>query len=187
MRRARPMRQCPTRKHRGFSDRAFPLDCRMRTSTRRIRSLFVFVSVLTACHAGVPAPPSASLHPASPPPELLGRFVDDYGNAFDISAQRFDQLPSGRFHIAEWNPGDRFFIARNDTSNLRDGGRWTRVDWMSFSGMAPYTWGFCLTAYRAESEQTARATPPPKRESPRTGCNGFPFSRMKPSHAAPRE
>lgn len=181
------MRQCATRKHHEFSDGAFPLDCRMRTRSGRVRSIFVVAALLTACRAAVLAPPSASPPPASPPPELLGRFVDDYGNAFDISAQRFDQLPSGRFHITEWNPVDRFFIARNDTANPRDGGRWTRVDWMSFSGMVPFTWGFCLTAYRAESEQAARATPAPNRESPRTGCNGFPFSRMKPSHAAPRE
>ncbi len=95
-------------------------------------------------------------------------------------------LPSGRFHIAEWNVGERYFLARNDPANPRDGGRWTRIDWMSFSGMAPYQWGFCLTAYRAETQQAARATPPPNRESPRTGCNGFPFSRMKPSNAEQR-
>ena len=153
----------------------------MRIGFRRLLAVFVAASLCTACRAVVPAP-----RLASPPSELLGRFVDDYGNAFEITAQRFDQLPRGRFHIAEWNVGERYFLARNDPANPRDGGRWTRIDWMSFSGMAPYQWGFCLTAYRAETQQAARATPPPNRESPRTGCNGFPFSRMKPSNAEQR-
>lgn len=116
--------------------------------------------------------------PASPS-ELLGRFVDDYGNAFELSTRRFDQFPSGRFHIVEWNVPQRYFIARNDAANPRDGGLWTRVDWMPFTGMEPYTWGFCLTAYRAPNEREARQTPAPNRDTPRTGCNGFPFSRMR--------
>ena len=116
-----------------------------------------------------------------PPAELLGRFVDDYGNAFELTAKRFDQLPRGRFHIEEWNAREQYFVAHNDAANPRDGGRWTRVDWISFTGMAPYRWGFCLTAFRATSQREARLTRPPKRETPRTGCNGFPFSRMKPA------
>ena len=135
--------------------------------------MIVSTLLLAACHtaARTPAPPSA----------ILGRFVDDYGNAFVVTASRFDQLPRGRFHIVEWNPALRYFIARNDAANPSDAGRWTRVDWMSFDGMSPYTWGFCLTAYRAQSQQAARATASPNRASPRTGCNGFPFSRMKPA------
>lgn len=115
----------------------------------------------------------------APPAEVLGQFVDDYGNAFNISAQLFEQLPHGRFHIVEWNVAERFFIAQNDSANSSDAGRWTRVDWMPFENMAPFTWGFCLTAYRAASREEARATPAANRATPRTGCNGYPFSRMK--------
>ena len=148
-----------------------------------LRTVLVSTAVLTACHAAGRVSPSV----ASPPSELLGRFVDDYDNAFELTAQRFDQLPNGRFHIVEWNPGERYFVARNDPANPQDGGRWTRVDWMSFTGMPPYRWGFCLTAYRAESQASARETAPPNRESPRTGCNGFPFSRMKPATGERRD
>ncbi|WP_310571105.1 hypothetical protein [Gemmatimonas sp.] len=115
----------------------------------------------------------------TPPSEILGRFVDDYGNAFALSVQRFDQLPRGRFDIVEWHLEERYFIARNDAANPRDGGLWTRVDWMPFTGMEPYTWGFCLTAYRAPNVREARQTSAPNRDTPRTGCNGFPFSRMR--------
>jgi len=60
-------------------------------------------------------------------------------------------------------------------------GPWARIDWMRFSGMAPYPWGFCLTAYRAPSRDVARATPALDRSRPRTGCNGSPFWRMRPA------
>lgn len=121
---------------------------------------------------GAPLPPS-------PPPLLLGRFVDDYGNTFAISPTRFDQEPRGRFHIVEWNPREQFLIARNDSSNVSDAGRWTRIDWLLLPDMAPYTWGFCLTTYRSATREEARATEPPDRRAPRTGCNGYPFSRMR--------
>ncbi len=134
--------------------------------------------------AGRPAP-AQSRTPEPPPAALLGRFTDDYGNGFEITPALFAQQPHGRFHIVEWHAREQFFIARNDSANRADPGRWTRVDWMPFEGMAPYTWGFCLTAYRAASREAARATPPADRVAPRTGCNGFPFSRMKPAEALP--
>ncbi len=112
-------------------------------------------------------------------PEVIGQFVDDYDNEFRVSAVLFEQLPQSRFHIVEWNEAERYFVARNDPKNPSDPGRWTRIDWMLLEGVSPYTWGFCMTAYRAASREEARATPPPNRATPRTGCNGFPFSRMR--------
>jgi hypothetical protein len=110
---------------------------------------------------------------------MHGQFVDDYGNAFDISDTLFAQLPHGRFRIVEWHLDEQFVVAQNDRANANDAGLWTRIDWMVFSNMAPYTWGFCLTAYRAPTQEAARGTPAPNRSTPRTGCNGFPFSRMQ--------
>lgn len=117
----------------------------------------------------------------APPSGLLGRFADDYGNDFRISAALFEQLPRGRFHVVEWNVTALYLIAQNDNANPSDAGLWTRIDWMPFEGMAPYVWGFCLTAYRAASEAAARATVSADRAAPRVGCNGFPFSRLKPA------
>jgi hypothetical protein len=107
-------------------------------------------------------------------------FRDDYDNASAVSTARFDQLPSGRFHIVEWHVTERYFIARNDAANPSDPGLWTRIDWMPLEGMPPYTWAFCMTAYKAPTRAAARATAPPDRTVPRTGCNGYPFSRMRP-------
>lgn len=121
---------------------------------------------------------SANVNTA-PPSFILGSFEDDYGNSFRLSPTLFQQLPSNRFHIVEWNVSEQFFIAHNDSLNSSDQGLWTRVDWTTFTGMAPYTWGFCLTAYRAPTREAARATPAANRATPRTGCNGYPFSRMK--------
>lgn len=121
----------------------------------------------------------------SPPAALLGRFEDDYGNAFRVSADLFEQLPGGRFHIVEWQVARQYFIARNDEENPGDGGLWTRVDWMPLEGMPPYAWGFCLTAYRAATAEAARAAPSADRSAPRVGCNGHPFSRMRPPPMGP--
>ncbi len=136
-----------------------------------IRSAFLGAIIISAAKAQAPTPTAI---------ELLGRWTDDYGNAFRITDSLFEQLPSSRYHIVEWNLAERYFVARNDAANKGDAGKWTRVDWTRFEGMAPFTWGFCFTAYRAATQEKARATPPADRETPRTGCNGFPFSRMKP-------
>ena len=117
----------------------------------------------------------------APPTDLLGRFADDYGNNFRIAAALFEQLPRGRFHVVEWNASGRFLIARNDDANPGDAGLWTRIDWMALEGMAPYVWGFCMTAYRAASEAAARSTPAADRSAPRVGCGGYPFPRLKPA------
>ncbi len=141
----------------------------MRLTNRLTRAFGVAVLVVTTITA------------ARARNEIVGRWSDDYGNSFRVTHSLFEQLPSARYHIVEWNHVERYFVARNDDANRADAGKWTRVDWMPFSGMEPYTWGFCFTAYRAETQEEARATRSAKREAPRTGCNGFPFSRMKPA------
>lgn len=114
------------------------------------------------------------------PPLVLGEFVDDYGNQFRITTTQWLQLPHGRFHVREWHSAEQFLVAENDRGNATDGGRWTRIDWMRLEGMLPYTWAFCLSAYDAPSAAVAAATAIARRDTPRTGCNGYPFSRMRP-------
>lgn len=110
---------------------------------------------------------------------MLGDFQDDYDIEYEISQEIWFQKPNATFLIQEWNPGEQYLIAKNDSSNPSDGGLYTRFDWMRFENMLPYEWGFCMTAYRAETIEEARNVSPPDRENPRTGCNGFPFSRMR--------
>ena len=111
---------------------------------------------------------------------MLGEFVDDYGNRFRITPDEWVQLPHGRFHIVEWNAAGQYLIARNDSANAADAGKWSRIDWMRLEGMAPWGWAFCLSAYDAPSAEAAAGAAIARRETPRTGCNGYPFSRMRP-------
>lgn len=113
------------------------------------------------------------------PAEILGAFVDDYNNRFRITDTLWEQLPHGRFHIVEWHVAEQYFVARNDAANSEDANLWTRIDWVALSNMAPYTWAFCMTAYKAPTRDSARGTAAPNRAAPRAGCNGYPFSRMR--------
>jgi hypothetical protein len=44
--------------------------------------------------------------------------------------------------------------------------------------MGQWKWGYCLTAYKAATDAQAGATAAADRENPKTGCGGYPFSRM---------
>jgi hypothetical protein len=116
---------------------------------------------------------------ASPPAFLLGRFGDDYGVNYEISATTWRQLPRGEYHIVRWNTQERYAIARNAMTNSSAPGLWTRIDWVELTGMAPYEWAFCYSAYQAPTEAVAETVSVARKETPRTGCNGFPFSRMR--------
>lgn len=138
---------------------------------------------------------SFSLHPESSvisldravrldtiPVQLPARFTDDYGIRYTVSDTLWMQHPSAKYHILRWNKEQQFIIARNDINNATDQGLYTRIDYIKFSGMEPYTWGFCLSTYNAVSDSLAEFGPnKTDRANPRKGCNGFPFSRMKPA------
>jgi hypothetical protein len=115
----------------------------------------------------------------APPELLLGDFVDDYDNRFVISRTEWVQLPHGRFHIKRWDATRQYLIAQNDNANASAAGKWTRIDWAQLQGMPPYTWAFCLSAYDAPTAQAAERATIARRDSLRTGCNGYPFSRMR--------
>lgn len=125
-------------------------------------------------HAG-----RAATAASAPPAWLLGEFVDDYDSRYTISAAEWRQGVHGRLHIIRWSVEGQYLIARNDSANQSDPGKFTRVDWMPLAGMAPYTWAYCYSAYKAETAAEAEAVTIANRAAPRTGCSGFPFSRMK--------
>ncbi|MEL6614233.1 MAG: hypothetical protein AAFQ43_00770 [Bacteroidota bacterium] len=118
---------------------------------------------------------------APAPQMLLGSFEDDYDLAYTISTRTWKQRPGGLYHIARWrgSPSGGYLIAQNDSSNAADGGRWTRIDWVALPDMAPYEWAFCLSTYDAPTAAAAESSRVARPEAPRTGCNGFPFSRMR--------
>lgn len=118
-------------------------------------------------------------------PGVLGRFEDDYGIQYEISDTAWFQAPGARYHIVRWNVTEQYLIARNDSANPADGGLWTRIDWMRLKGMSPWDWGFCLSTWNAPTASAAESTRVANRATPRTGCNGFPFSRMKAAAGPP--
>ena len=126
--------------------------------------------------AVVPSPGASEL---APPTLVVGNFEDDYGARFSVSREEFFQRTRNHFRVVEWNAREQYLIAQNDSLNPTDAGRWTRIDWMPLSDMQPYEWAFCFSTYNAASRAVAKATTLAQRENPRTGCNGFPFTRMK--------
>ena len=126
---------------------------------------------LSGCSLHAPAPAQPAL--------LLGDFVDDYGIAHRIDTREWRQLPNARYRIVRWDTDGHYLIARNDDDNPADAGRWTRIDWLALPGMPPYEWAFCFSAYAAPTQAEAERTTIARRDTPRTGCNGHPFSRMR--------
>jgi len=111
---------------------------------------------------------------------LPARFVDDYGVKYTISDTLWFQHPSAKYHIIRWNKQEHYLIARNDENNPSEKGLYSRIDYMKFTGMEPFLWGFCLTTYDAATVELAeKSEKKADRQNPRKGCNGFPFSRMK--------
>jgi hypothetical protein len=147
---------------------------------KRARRVRIGCSVVASLLAGAGC---AGHHVApvsgSAPSMLAGEYRDDYRGRFSISDSIWFQRPRNRFRIVEWHNDAQFLIAHNAADDPTAPNLWTRIDWISFTDQQPYTWGFCLTAYNAPTREAARATPPAQRATPRTGCNGFPFTRMQ--------
>lgn len=113
------------------------------------------------------------------PGHLKGDFMDDYGIRYNISDRVWIQHPNIKYHIIRCNTKDQYIIARNDHQNPSEAGLYTRIDYMSFSNLAPYRWGFCLTVFNAKTDSLAESAASADRKNPKKGCNGFPFSRMQ--------
>ncbi|MFT5514690.1 MAG: alpha-L-fucosidase 2, partial [Rhodothermales bacterium] len=114
------------------------------------------------------------------PGALQGQFQDDYGIRYSVSEQEWQHHGYARYRVEYWNHEAQYLIAQNHAGNPTGAGLWTRIDWMQLD-MPPFSWAFCLTEYEADSADEAAAAGPPNRDEPRTGCGGYPFSRMKPA------
>lgn len=111
---------------------------------------------LTACHAPPPIAPA----PARAPAMLLGVFVDDYGTRHVIADSLWQHGSRYRYRIVRWDAAGQYLIAQNDSSNAA-----------VHPGVVP----------DGLRRAAAEATPPANRAAPRTGCGGYPFSRMTPT------
>jgi len=113
------------------------------------------------------------------PHQLIGFFEDDYQIQYSVSDSTFILLPNSIYHIKSWNIDEQYLIAQNDSSNSYDPGLWTRIDWIELNDMEPFSWAFCISVFNAETSLQAELDSQTNPETPMTGCNGFPFSRMK--------
>ncbi|NND72725.1 MAG: hypothetical protein HKN43_14205 [Rhodothermales bacterium] len=105
--------------------------------------------------------------------------MDDYNSHYWISEASWIQDSSYAFHVVTWNTDQKYIIARNDSLNPSEAGLYSRIDYVELS-MEPYTWAFCLTTYDATTAAAAAAHHSADQGNPRTGCSGFPFTRMRP-------
>jgi len=141
---------------------------------RRLIAVVVLAFIPWAC-AGAQTRTGGESAPAF----LVGEFIDDYGIRYSIHPDRWFQHPDARYHLREWHVEDRFVVAENDSENPGDGRLWTRIDWVALDDAGEYEWAFCYAVYQAATREDAGAAQPTRGDTPRTGCNGFPFSRMK--------
>lgn len=142
----------------------------------RFAFFVILVFVLAGCG---PSARGRSSSLESIPKELMGNFKDDYGISYSINDSVWIQHPNIKYHFIAYNSNEKYFIAGNDDKNPSGGGLYSRIDIIYFSGMEPYRWGFCLTAYKAKTADEAMATKAADKDNPKKGCGGFPFSRMK--------
>ncbi|MEO5826928.1 MAG: hypothetical protein ABIR59_13640 [Gemmatimonadales bacterium] len=140
----------------------------------RVAVRAMFLTLPTAC-----APRQSGTVSSRAPAVVQGTFVDDYGQRYSINDTIWQHGSASRYHVMRWDTAGMFAIAQNDSANPGDGNKWTRIDWTDLAQQSPYTWGYCYTAYEAESPSEARDAIAPDRANPRTGCNGFPFTRMR--------
>ncbi len=115
----------------------------------------------------------------SVPSILLGNFKDDYDIRYTITDTVWTQHPGVKYHVIKWDTAAQYVIAKNDAANPSEKNLYSRIDYMYFTNMEPFKWGFCLTVYNAASDSIALNSASADREHPRKGCNGYPFSRMK--------
>jgi len=135
------------------------------------------VSAVNACATG--ARGTSATVVGSPPAYVLGSFVDDYGGHHTISAGEWKQGDDDRYRIVRWNADAHYLIAENSSTGPASLGRWTRIDWMRLENRGPYGWAFCFSAYEMKTAAAAESSMVAKTDTPRNGCNGYPFTRMR--------
>lgn len=141
-----------------------------------LRALFASCLILvSSVPLGAQEPPLNR----APPDQLLGHFEDDYGIRYEVTHGLWLQGAGARYEIAEWAIEGQYLIARNGEGNRTEAGLWTRIDWVMLDATDDYAWAFCYATYSAGSRTEALAAAPSAREAPRSGCNGYPFSRMR--------
>ena len=110
----------------------------------------------------------------APPTYMRGNFTDDYDIKYSISDTSWIQYPDFEMSVVTIDTIEMFILGYDTEDST-----YTKVDYMPFQNQGDYTWGFCYTTYEKENQADALSAASANRDTPKTGCNGFPFSRMK--------
>ena len=106
--------------------------------------------------------------------EIRGSFDDSWGGEHTITQTTWVTGGSS-FAISQFDNDEQFIIAQNSEDNAYNPGLWSRFDWASVDGALWY----CQTAYAAESEEAALATPAADATNPADGgCGGFSWTQL---------
>jgi hypothetical protein len=110
---------------------------------------------------------------------IAGSYVDNWDGHHMISSVAWTGGGSA-YHIAAFDNAERWIVAQNDQRNEFNPCLWSRFDWTEADGVLYY----CLSAYNAESQAAALATPAADSSDPATkGCGalpGFPWTSLMP-------
>jgi len=119
------------------------------------------------------------------PTALRGTFIDDYGTRHTIDDSLWVHGSVNRYHLVEWHPGAHSVITRSGPADAAAGGGFGRIDWLTLAGTDGWEWAFCIVAWDVPSVAAARAVTVADTSHPRSGCGGYPFTRMRRSDTAP--
>ena len=111
----------------------------------------------------------------SPALEIAGKYIDNYKSSHVISS--FEWINESLvYNISQYDNEQGFIIAQNDNGNEWNPKKWSRFDYTEKDGVLYY----CQTAYDAETEEAALATPAPDKTDPATsGCGSSPWTELK--------
>ncbi|MEM6397146.1 MAG: hypothetical protein AAF741_12425 [Bacteroidota bacterium] len=132
----------------------------------------IVVSTLTCATA-------SKLKQVSLPEFLIGEFEDDYGVRYRVDNELIRLLPNDTYHIIGINKNKEYLILQNDSLNAFAPSLFSRIDYERLNDMHPYEWAFCFSNYDEPSVKDAVKNTNTQKSDLMTGCNGFPFSRMK--------
>lgn len=110
--------------------------------------------------------------------EIVGDYVDQWGNAVEITSQSITLAGMGRYNVAEFDNNANWVVAENDAANEYFPGMWSRFDWTEHGGDLY----LCQIAYADESLEAAKDTEAPDATDPASaGCGGFGWTLLAPA------
>jgi hypothetical protein len=106
---------------------------------------------------------------------IEGSYVDNWDGHHTVTSSTWSSGDTV-WHIAAFDNAAHVIIAQNDQGNMYSPCLWSRFDWTEVGGVLYY----CQTAYGAESQAAALATPASDASDPATtGCGGtFPWTSL---------